>query len=153
MTPTFSRFGVCRQIPCITLVWGALACSGCSSLALLSPTALKISPIDPGSRVTCSHEAAKPTGHFDHVLTIVLENQDYDKAKGCLSDLVKTHGGRSFGDFWGLFHHSYPNYLAMVGGQLFEEVHTFNSDQKVNLTEPSIADTLRARGLTWKNAG
>ena len=145
------RFGACRQISCVALICATLAWSVCSPLMASGLPALKISPIDPGSRGTCSHEEAKPTEHFDHVLTVVLENQDYDKAKGCLSDLVKTYGGRSFGKSWGLFHHSYTNYLAMVGGQLFPEVSKLNSDQKVDLAEPSIADTLTAKGLTWKN--
>jgi hypothetical protein len=136
----FAAFAAC----CVTLALFD------SPVSIASP-ALKISPINPASRNNPCQSEPTPTNHFDHVLIVVLENQDYDKANDCLSRLVKTYGGRSFSDFWALFHHSYPNYLAMVGGRLFHEVNRLVSDTLVKLSEPSIADRLEAKGKTWKN--
>src|SRR5262249_32445975 len=72
-----------------------------------------------------------------------------------LEDLVHRYGGRTFTNFSGLFHHSYPNYLAMAGGRQFNELHWFLSDYPVHLpddpTHQSIADRLREKGLIWKN--
>ncbi len=128
----------------------------CSSPSTFESLSLEISPIDPGSQVdtpgACHAEA--PTGHFEHALIIVLENQDYDQAKPCFDKLIKLYKGVSFGNFWGLFHHSYPNYLAMVGGQQFSEIHRCYSDHLVTLPADdqhrSIADSLPTP-LTWKN--
>jgi hypothetical protein len=103
----------------------------------------------------CIATATAPTRHFEHVVVIVLENEDYDAAKTCFDGLVSQYGGRAFDNFHGLFHHSYPNYLAMVGGQQFPELCTLYSDHEVVLPDDdrhrSIADRLTENGLTWRD--
>src|SRR5689334_4525980 len=54
---------------------------------------------------------------FDHVLIIVLENQDYDFVRKDNAMGALESEGASFSDFHGLFHPSYPNYLSMVCGK------------------------------------
>lgn len=83
---------------------------------------------------------------FDHVLIIVLENQDYDAALAdpYLNEL--THHGTLFSSFNGLFHPSYGNYLAMIGGRYFDTWLDFQKD----IDAPTIADLLEAKGLTWR---
>src|SRR2546428_10818850 len=51
--------------------------------------------------------------HFDHVLIVVLENQNYESAIG--NDLLKSLGrkGAVFSNFGYLYQYPYPNYLAM----------------------------------------
>src|SRR3984893_18964792 len=62
---------------------------------------------------------APPPKHFDHVLIVVLENQDFQSA--IRNDLLKSLARRGviFSNFGNLYHYSYPNYLAMVAGSDF----------------------------------
>lgn len=93
------------------------------------------------------HAAARPfPGHqFDHVLIIVLENEDNETvlANPYMKNLAGL--GRSFADYNGLFHPSYPNYLALVAGDFF---HTKGDDQKT-IDARTIADLLEAHNLNW----
>jgi phosphatidylinositol-3-phosphatase len=100
--------------------------------------------------------STQPTARwFKHVVVIVLENQDYEKANKdrFLRQLAKE--GASFTHFYALIHPSQPNYLALVGGRLFGEIDPRDGDANVNLPDdgrhPSLADGLEAKGLTWKN--
>jgi hypothetical protein len=54
--------------------------------------------------------------HFERVLIIILENQDYSSAmrNEFLAKLATK--GTSFISFKNLYHPSYPNYLAMIPG-------------------------------------
>jgi phosphoesterase family protein len=85
--------------------------------------------------------------HFERVLIIVLENQNYGDATldPYLNSLAKQ--GASFTNFHALFHPSYPNYLAMITGK---EIST-RGHKLINLNERTIADLLKLAGLTWKN--
>jgi hypothetical protein len=95
--------------------------------------------------------SAPPPKHFDHVLIVVLENQNYESA--IRNDLLKSlaQKGAIFSNFGNLYHYSYPNYLAMIAGsdfgthkpQLFSDNQkTFNDDSG----HRTIADL-----LNWKN--
>src|SRR5438309_1977426 len=85
--------------------------------------------------------------HFDHVLIVVLENQNYDSA--IKNDLLKSlaQKGANFTNFANLYHFSYPNYLAMIAGSDFG-THTpqLFSDNQRNFNDDSehrtIADLL-----------
>ncbi len=94
---------------------------------------------------------AFPPKHFDHVLIVVLENQNYESA--IKNDLFKSlaQKGAIFSNFGNLYHYSYPNYLAMIAGSDFgthkplllsDNQRTFNDDNK----HRTIADL-----LNWKN--
>jgi acid phosphatase len=94
---------------------------------------------------------APPPKHFDHVLIVVLENQNYESA--IKNDLLKSlaQKGAIFSNFGNLFHYSYPNYLAMIAGDDFnthkpllfsDNQRTFNEDSE----HRTIADL-----LNWKN--
>jgi hypothetical protein len=84
--------------------------------------------------------------HFDRVLIIVLENQNYSSAMKdpFLAQLAET--GASFTNFHALIHPSYPNYLAMVGGSLFG----VRSNDQVTLPDDNSHRTI-ADFLDWKN--
>ena len=110
--------------------------------------------VDAASRVYptvaagCTCTAAPAARHwFERVLIIVLENRDYDEAiaDGYLGQLAKQ--GASFINFHGLFHPSYPNYLAMVAGKAIST----NGNHQKNVRECTIGDTLKSNGFTWKN--
>jgi hypothetical protein len=92
-----------------------------------------------------------PPKYFDHVLIVVLENQNYESA--IRNDLLKSlaQKGAIFTNFGNLYHYSYPNYLAMIAGSDFgthkplllsDKQRTFNDDSE----HRTIADL-----LNWKN--
>jgi acid phosphatase len=89
--------------------------------------------------------------YFDHVIVVVLENQDYESA--IKNDLLKSlaQRGAFFSNFENLYHYSYPNYLAMIAGSDFgvhrapllsDNQRSFNDDKD----HRTIADL-----LNWKN--
>ena len=94
---------------------------------------------------------APPPKHFDHVLIVVLENQNYESA--IRNDLLKSlaQKGAIFSNFGDVYRYSYPNYLAMIAGSDFgthkprllsDNQRTFNNDNE----HRTIADL-----LNWKN--
>lgn len=108
-------------------------------------------PVKPASQLQC----APPTlHHFDRVLIVVLAHRNYEAASQdtTLSQLAKE--GATFSDFHALFHPSYPNYLAMIGGQEFE-MNELNGDDQVDFPDDSqhrtIGDLMTENGLHWKN--
>jgi phosphoesterase family protein len=85
---------------------------------------------------------------FQHVLVIVLENQDYDTVMAHDYFRALARRGTLFTHYEGLFHPSYGNYLALVGGRYFG---TIKDDQRdLPVSERTLADLLDARGLTWR---
>ena len=83
--------------------------------------------------------------HFDRVLIIVLENQNYGTAMRdpFLAHLAQT--GASFSNFKALLHPSYPNYLAMVAGSSFG----VRSNDQVTLPDDNGHRTI-ADLLDWR---
>jgi hypothetical protein len=95
------------------------------------------------AQVTATSEPAR---HFDHVLIVVLENQDYE-------DVIKNPymkwlaaQGCVFSNFHAPKHPSYPNYLAMICGDTLGVLDDIQKDFDV----PTVADLLEAKNLTWK---
>jgi hypothetical protein len=83
---------------------------------------------------------------FQHVLIVVLENQDYDDVMANPYMKSLAAGGTAFTNFNGLFHPSYSNYLAMIAGHGFDT----HLDIQKDIDAPTIADLLERKGLTWK---
>ena len=94
--------------------------------------------------------AAPKPKHFDHVLVVVLENQSYESS--LQDDLLKSLAskGVSFTRFGNLFHHSYPNYLAMIAGSGFNTHKRINTDGQVDLPADNDHRSI-ANLLNWKN--
>jgi hypothetical protein len=84
---------------------------------------------------------------FDRFIIIVLENMDYKKVitDPYMKELMAV--GVSFSNFSAIRHPSYPNYLAMVGGETFG----VTSDRQITIHDRCIADLLEDKDLTWKN--
>ncbi|MGZ3697455.1 MAG: alkaline phosphatase family protein [Bdellovibrionota bacterium] len=89
---------------------------------------------------------AWPAGHFKKVMTVVLENTNYDEAvaQPFLSSLV-AHGAL-LSEFLAEAHPSQPNYIAMISGS----THGVVADGTVNVDARHIGDLLEAKGLQWK---
>jgi hypothetical protein len=89
--------------------------------------------------------------HFDHVLIVVLENQDYESASK--NDLLKSlaQKGATFSNFSNLYHYSYPNYLAMIAGSDFgtHKPQVFSDNQRT-FSDDSEHRTIGDL-LNWKN--
>lgn len=106
--------------------------------------------------------AAQITGkhHFDHILLIVLENEDAKDVKSIpyMDSLAKS--GVYLDDYYGVAHPSYPNYLALVGGQTFigsdkaiddpiaHDARDFG-DAQLLIDAPSLATSLEKAKLSW----
>lgn len=106
-----------------------------------------------GAAITGKH-------HFDHFLLIVFENED---AKNVLSvpymdSLAKS--GVYLSDYYAVAHPSYPNYLALVGGQTFigsdkamddPFAHSDKDfgDAQLLIDAPSLASRLEKSKLPW----
>ncbi|HUJ74731.1 MAG TPA: hypothetical protein VL359_07725, partial [bacterium] len=75
---------------------------------------------------------------FEHVVLIVLENQDYADALAdpYLNRLAQR--GALLSNYHALSHPSYNNYLALVAGTLFD----VSGDQQQDLSGPTVADLL-----------
>jgi hypothetical protein len=109
-------------------------------------------PLDPILQAQADAQAAKahwPGKKFDRVLIIVLENQNYaDAIRDPYLNELARHGA-SFTEFHGLFHPSYPNYLAMIGGKEFKTCGDDQPDEPFR--DPTIGQRLEQKSLTWKN--
>jgi hypothetical protein len=83
--------------------------------------------------------------HFERVLIIVLENQDYRNAikDPYLARLARE--GVSFTNFSALSHPSYPNYLGMIAGSSFG----VQSDRQINFPDDNGHETI-ADLLDWR---
>lgn len=101
----------------------------------------------PSPPLFASIPSEKPSRLFDRFIVIVLENMDYRRVitDPFIRELMAE--GVSFSNFSAMRHPSYPNYLAMVGGETFG----VTSDRQTTIHDRSIADLLEAKNLTWKN--
>jgi hypothetical protein len=94
--------------------------------------------------------APQPVPGFRHVVVIVFEN----KGRGAVLGNRAAPGFNAFAragavlsGYRGVAHPSLPNYLALVSGS----THGITTDcTKCVVGGPSLADTLAAKGLTWK---
>jgi hypothetical protein len=85
---------------------------------------------------------------FEHVLIIVFENQDYDIVMGEPYFRRLARRGTLFSRYNAVFHPSYPNYLALVGGKYFGTVGDDQLD--IPQSERTIVDLLEGTGHTWR---
>jgi len=85
--------------------------------------------------------------HFDRVLIVVLENENFTSAMKdkFLTDLGDK--GALFTNFKGVAHPSYPNYLALIAGNTFG-VH---SDSQKNFPDDDQHRTIANLMEDWKN--
>src|ERR1700737_3692019 len=87
-----------------------------------------------------------PGKHFDRVLIIVLENQDYVSAMSNEFLAKLATKGTSFTNFKNPYPPSYPNYLAMIAGSYFGT----RSDHQMSFPDDPEHRTIGDL-LDWKN--
>ena len=142
------------------LVLGACICLGACSEpgsgsrgvgALTGSTAFPEStlPADRGAAPTprtrsgLSQSAAPP--RVQHVITVVLENTDYEQAlaQPFLAQLARNGGLLT--NYSAVTHPSQPNYFALTAGSTFG-----TSNDRVTVDARHIGDLVEAKGGTWK---
>ena len=94
--------------------------------------------------------AAPAVPKLTHVVVVVFENKESADVIGNPDapafNAVAAHGA-IVTDYTGVSHPSLPNYLALVSGS----THGIVTDcRECVVNAPSLADTLAARGRTWK---
>jgi hypothetical protein len=120
------------------------------TFALLPPFFLSLTILSLAQSASTSPTPPTPK-HFDHVLVVVLENQDYESAMK--NDLLKSVAGKGaiFTNFGNLYHYSYPNYLAMIAGSDFgKHAPRLMSDRQKDFPDDGEHRTI-ADLLKWKN--
>ncbi len=94
--------------------------------------------------------APSPVPAFRHVVVIVFENKGRSAVLGnrdAPAFNAFARKGAVLSGYRGLVHPSLPNYLALVSGS----THGITTDcTRCVVGGPSLADTLAAKGLTWK---
>jgi phospholipase C len=87
---------------------------------------------------------------FDHIITIMFENRDFQQAIGN-SDLPTfnqlANQNVLLTNYYAVTHPSLPNYIALIGGDTFG-ITTDCTDCFIN--QPSLPDLIEASGRTWK---
>jgi hypothetical protein len=99
---------------------------------------------------TGAQASPRPVPAFGHAVVVVLENKARSKVLGnreARAFNAFARGGAVLGGYRGVTHPSLPNYLALVSGS----THGISSDcTSCTVAGRSLADTLAARGRTWK---
>ena len=104
----------------------------------------------PQGRAAGRRRALRPTPQgmalVEHVIVIVLENEDGSKAdlQPFLGDLA--HRGAQLTNYHALAHPSQPNYIAMVAGSAYG----VTNDDPVTMDVPHLGDLVEAKGMSWK---
>ena len=88
--------------------------------------------------------------HFRHVIVVVFENKECVDVMGSADAPTFKRLARRyaiFTNYYGVRHPSLPNYLALVSGST-QGVTSDDADRTFD--GKNIADTLAARGISWK---
>jgi phosphoesterase family protein len=85
--------------------------------------------------------------HFDRIIIIVLENQNYDSARKdkFMSDVADK--GVLFTNYKAIAHPSYPNYVALISGNTFG----LGSDSQKNFPDDNQHRTIANLMEDWRN--
>lgn len=103
----------------------------------------------------------KGNHHFDHIIVIVLENEDaIDVLRVPYMDSLAKKGVL-FTNFYAVAHPSYPNYLAMIAGRTFigdaelarrdpvESRRSQLGDAQLLIDAPTLVDGFEAQHTNW----
>jgi hypothetical protein len=152
---------------CVALVLGLVLVGGCSSSTSSTSSSSASSSPAPAAAVDL------PAVH--HVFVVNLENKSYADTFGADSKApylskTLTSQGVLLKQFFGIAHHSLPNYLAQISGQApnpdtQDDCTTFTEFEQTGVEAPqqavgrgcvypssvtTIADQLETRGLSWR---
>ena len=127
---------------------------------LVSAACSRVTPPPATSAPPPSVDAAL-LGTFDHVVVVVLENENARTVLAVPVMDTLAQRGVLLANYYAVAHPSYPNYLALVSGHTFMDVgpHVRHDpdayraldlgDAQLEIDAPSIIDGLEAKGLSW----
>lgn len=93
-----------------------------------------------------SYAAPKSGNHFDRVIFVIFENENYSSVISEPFFKELSQQGANFTDFRAITHPSQGNYIALTSGS----THRVLGDMTVDLNVSNIADLLEAKGLSWR---
>ncbi len=131
-----------------TVVFGAVVFGACAR-----------NTARPSPRSTAA--ALLPAHEFDHVIIVVLENENAAIVDSVpvMASLAKR--GAALNNYYAVAHPSYPNYLALISGNTFvgkdarashdpDAYHALDfGDAQLLINAPTIIDRLEAKGFSW----
>ncbi|KAF8071635.1 acid phosphatase [Lyophyllum atratum] len=114
--------------------------------AVLSLTTLVVVHASPAKHHAPSKKLVEGTA-FDRIVTIWLENTDYEAAAADPSLQALAKQGLTLTNYFAVTHPSEPNYVASVGGEYFG----INNDNLLNVPSnvSTIVDLLEDKGISW----
>ena len=97
-----------------------------------------------------SKRSAAGVPHLDHIIVVVLENQNYDVTRVQPLTASWLTGGTSFSQSFGITHPSQPNYIALWSGDL-NGITTNNClPAGTYLSAENLGHACEAAGLRWR---
>ncbi len=94
-----------------------------------------------------------PTGSIQHVFIVMMENHGYSQVWNTSLTPYITSLGNQFAratNYHAMIHPSLPNYLQLVAGDNYTVTTDCNPSDTCHVAANSIADSLEAKGLSWK---
>ncbi|MEO7043054.1 MAG: alkaline phosphatase family protein [Gemmatimonadaceae bacterium] len=120
----------------------------------------RVTPPPPTSAVSPSVDATL-LGTFDHVVVVVLENENAQTVLAVPAMDTLAQQGVLLANYYAVAHPSYPNYLALVSGHTFmggdsqarHDPDAYRAldlgDAQLEIDAPTIIDGFDAKGLSW----
>jgi len=104
------------------------------------------------STVTASSSQFSGAGPVQHIIIILMENEEYSSVIGSSSapyqNMLASHYAVA-GEYFAVSHPSLPNYLALIAGSTFG-VTSDCLPAQCTLNSSSIITLLQSHGFTWK---
>ncbi|MGI8510001.1 MAG: alkaline phosphatase family protein [Gemmatimonadaceae bacterium] len=105
--------------------------------------------------------ATLPAHEFDHVIVVVLENENASTVDGVPEMAALARQGTLLRNYYAVAHPSYPNYLALISGKTFvgsdpraqHDPVAYRAldfgDAQLLINAPTLVDRMEARGVSW----
>lgn len=97
-----------------------------------------------------SKRTADGVPHLDHIIVVVLENQNYEVTRVQPWTASWLAGGASFSQSFGITHPSQPNYIALWSGDLQGITTNTCLPAGTYLTAENLGHACEAAGLRWR---
>lgn len=105
--------------------------------------------------------ATLPAHEFDHIIVVVLENEDASIVSAVPEMAALARQGSLLGNYYAVAHPSYPNYLALISGRTFvgsdprsrHDPVAYRAldfgDAQLLIDAPTLIDRMEAKGVSW----
>ncbi len=129
----------------------ALLLASCTSTPTptTAPPGTTQTPVPP----TVTPTSDEPAGGIQHVFIVMMENHGYSEVWNTSLTPYITSLGNQFvhaTNYHSMIHPSLPNYLQLIAGDNFNVTTDCQPSDSCHVAAPNIADSLEAKGLTWR---